>query len=111
MELLGRITRIRNFIDRVAMKYIINPLDEQETGDMIRFRLRSAGLAHGKECFAPEAVRAIYHFTQGYPRKIALLCHNALEALVMHDGHVVDESLIEELIHDESRWVHEAAPA
>ena len=111
MELLGRITRIRNFIDRVAMKYIINPLDEQETGDMIRFRLRSAGLAPGKECFAPEAVRAIYRFTQGYPRKIALLCHNALEALVMHDGHVVDESLIEELIRDESRWVHEAAPA
>ena len=32
MELLGRITRIRNFIDRAAMKYIINPLDEPETG-------------------------------------------------------------------------------
>ena len=109
MELLGRITRIRNFIDRVALKYIINPLDEQETGQMIQFRLRSAGLLEDHTLFTPEATRAIYRFTQGYPRKIALVCHNALEALVMYDKHVVDATLIQELIRDESRWVHEVA--
>jgi len=109
MELLGRITRIRNFIDRVALKYIINPLDEQETGQMIQFRLRSAGLSEDQTLFTPEATRAIYRFTQGYPRKIALVCHNALEALVMYDKHAVDATLIQELIRDESRWVHEVA--
>ena len=111
MELLGRITRIRNFIDRVAMKYIINPLDEQETGEMMTFRLRSAGLSEGQTLFTPEAVRAVYRFTQGYPRKISLICHNALEALVMHERHLIDETMVQELIRDESRWVHEAAPA
>lgn len=109
MELLGRITRIRNFMDRVALKYIVNPLDEEETGEMIRFRLRSAGLSKDQTFFSPEAIRAIYRFTQGYPRKISLVCHNALEALVMHDARVVDAPLIEELIRDESRWVHEVA--
>jgi len=109
MELLGRITRIRNFIDRVALKYIINPLDEQETGQMIEFRLRSAGLAEDQALFTPEAIRAIFRFTQGYPRKIALLCHNALETLVMHDKRMVDAALIQEMIRDESRWVHEVA--
>ena len=109
MELFGRIRRIRNFIGRVALKYIINPLSEQETAEMIQFRLRSAGLSGEHALFAPEAIAAIHRFTQGYPRQIALVCHNALEALVIHDKHVVGTVLVEELIRDESRWVHEAA--
>ena len=109
MELLSRIGRVRNFIDRVALKYLINPLSEEETADMIRFRLRSAGLPEGRELFSREAITAIQQFTQGYPRRIALLCHNALEALVMHERPRVDDGLIEELIRDESHWVSEAA--
>jgi general secretion pathway protein A len=107
MELFPRIKRIRNFIDRVALKYIINPLDEQETAELIRFRLTQAGLSDGRQVFAPEAIRAVHQFTQGYPRKISMLCHNALEALVMHEREMVDEVLIQELIHDESRWTQE----
>ncbi len=110
MELLSRLTRIKNFIDRAALKYIINPLSEEETAQMIWFRLRSAGLPEGRTLFNPEAVRAIHRFTQGYPRKIALVCHNALEALVMHEKPVVDETIIQEMIHDESRWLCEALP-
>ncbi|PIQ84113.1 MAG: transposase [Candidatus Omnitrophica bacterium CG11_big_fil_rev_8_21_14_0_20_63_9] len=109
MELLGRIRRIKNFVDRVALKYIINPLSEEETAQMIRFRLRSAGLAGDAALFTPEAVRAVHRFTQGYPRQISLLCHNALESLVIHDRPVVDEPMVEELIRDESRWVYEPA--
>ena len=107
MELLGRIRRIRNFIDRVALKYIINPLDEAETGEMIQFRLLSAGLPEDRTLFTPGAIQAIYRFTQGYPRKIALVCHNALETLVMHEQSLIDEPLITALLHDESRWLHE----
>lgn len=109
MELLNRVRRIKNFIDRAALKYIINPLSEEETAAMIGFRLRSAGFAGQEPLFLPEAVRAIQRFTQGYPRQIALLCHNALEALVMHDKTVVDEALIGGLVRDESRWLAEAA--
>lgn len=109
MEFLGRIRRIRNLIDRAALKYIINPLSEPETAQMIQFRLQSAGLPAGRALFSPEAIRAIHRFTQGYPRRIALVCHNALEALVMHEQSIVEEGLIQELIRDESRWLDEAA--
>jgi general secretion pathway protein A len=109
MELLNRVRRIKNFIDRAALKYIINPLSEEETAEMIRFRLRSAGYASEQPLFTSEAVRAIHRFTQGYPRQIALLCHNALETLVMHDRHIVDDTLIGDLVHHESRWLAEAA--
>ncbi len=43
VELLPRIRRIRNFMDRIALKYLINPLDESETKQMIEFRLKQAG--------------------------------------------------------------------
>ena len=68
MELLPRIKRIKNFLDRAALKYLINPLDEQETAAMIQFRLAQAGLADGRTLFSPEALAAVYRFTQGYPR-------------------------------------------
>lgn len=111
MELMPRVKRITNFIDRAALKYLINPLDEQEMAELIRFRLEQAGLSDGRQMFSPEAVSAIYRFTQGYPRKISMLCHNALEALVMREQAVVDEVLIQELVSDESRWLasHPAA--
>jgi general secretion pathway protein A len=108
MELLGRIRRIRNFMDRVALRYIINPLSEDETAEMIRFRLLSAGLRPGQQLFTPGAITAIHQHTQGYPRKISLVCHNALEALVMYERRHVDDTLVQELTRDESGWPVEA---
>ncbi|MBI3997140.1 MAG: AAA family ATPase [Candidatus Omnitrophica bacterium] len=109
MELMGRIRRIKNFIDRVALKYIINPLSEEETAQMIQFRLESAGWSQAQRLFTPEAIQAVHRFTQGYPRQIALVCHNALEALVIHEKSLIDDALVQELIRDESRWTCEAA--
>lgn len=109
MELMPRVKRIRNFIDRAVLKYIINPLNEQETAELIRFRLEQAGLAEGRMLFSSEAIRAIYRLTQGYPRKISMLCHDILETVVMREQPMAERALIEELRFDESRWVE--APA
>lgn len=94
VELLPRIKKIRNFIDRVCLKYTINPLDENETKEMINFRLRQAGYSWQKGLFTDEAIKLIYSNTQGYPRKISLLCHDALEAVVMKEGLTVDAEII-----------------
>jgi general secretion pathway protein A len=98
VELLPRLKRIRNFMDRVALKYTINPLDESETREMIDFRLRQAGYRFQKNLFSDEAIKLIYQQTQGYPRKIAMLCHDALETALMKDSLVVDEEIIKYLI-------------
>ncbi len=102
MELLPRIKKVKNFYDRIALKYIINPLDEEETKEMIEFRLTEAGLGPGKKIFTDEAIERIFEYTQGYPRKMSIICHNALEALVMHDKSVVDASLAAKIIDRES---------
>lgn len=101
MEILPRIRRIKNFYDRIILKYIINPLDENETREMIDFRLRQAGLDSGVQLFTEGALKLIYEKSLGYPRKISIFCHNALEALVMHDKKTVDEGLITKVIEQE----------
>lgn len=101
IELLPRIKRIRNFMDRIALKYTINPLDERETKGMIEFRLRQAGLREENSLFSDEAIKLIYQYSQGYPRKIAMLCHDCLEAIVMQDAPVVNAEIISSLIAQE----------
>lgn len=97
VELLPRLTRVRNFMDRVALKYTINPLDELETRQMIEFRLKQAGYLRREALFSDEAARLIYQYTQGYPRRIAMLCHDALEAAVMKEVALIDAGLIRKL--------------
>ncbi len=102
VELLPRVKRIRNFMDRVALKYTINPLDESETRELIEFRLKKAGYNGSPFIFTPEAIRLIYQHTQGYPRRIAMLCHDALETAVMNDRFEVDEQTVANLTKEEA---------
>jgi general secretion pathway protein A len=103
VELLPRIKRIRNFMDRVALKYTINPLDETETKEMIEFRLKQAGYTQPNNLFTDEAITLIYQFTQGYPRRISMLSHDALETIVMKERSLVDAEIIGELITQEAK--------
>lgn len=104
LELLPRIKKIRNFMDRVSLKYILNPLDEYETGQMIQYRLKQAGYGSEKHLFNFEAVRKVFEFTQGYPRRIARICHNAMEQLIMDDREVVTAEVIDKVIANEEIW-------
>jgi len=97
-ELLNRIKKIRNFSDRIALKYTINPIDEDETKELINFRLRQAGRNNHQSLFTDEATKLIYRQTQGYPRRIAMICHDALETLIMKEKPIVDEEIIKGLI-------------
>ncbi len=101
LELLPHIREIKNLWDRISLKYVLNPLDEQETKEMIEFRLRAAGYNSSLPFFTDEAIAEIYHYTQGYPRRIAMLCHNTLKLLVMESKSIVDREVIQNLISRE----------
>jgi len=98
VELLPRMRKIRNFMDRIALKYLINPLDETETKQMIEFRLKQAGYSGPAALFTDDAVKLIYEYTQGYPRKIALLCHDCVEKLIMDEKKLVERDLVQLVI-------------
>jgi general secretion pathway protein A len=100
MELLPRISRISNFWDRIALKYVLNPLAEEEVRELIHYRVRQAGFTgpDGSSLFTPGAIREIWDRSQGYPRRLTMLCHNCLEALVMLEKRIVDEDVVRDVI-------------
>ncbi|MDO8661663.1 MAG: AAA family ATPase [Candidatus Omnitrophota bacterium] len=98
MELLPRIKEIKNFFDRIVLKYVINPLDEKETRDMINYRLRASGFNSELKLFTDEAISEIHRYSQGYPRRINLVCHNALRSLITSNKTVIDATLVRDLI-------------
>ena len=106
MELLPRIKKMENFWDRISLKYVIEPLDKQEIKEMIDFRLSRAG-CNGSQAFLFEdkAIDEIYNYSKGYPRKITMLCHDALEMLVVESGKFIDRDLICKLIERETKLV------
>jgi len=98
MELLPRIREMKNLWDRISLKSVIDPLDEADTEAMIAFRLRKAGYASRRNLFTADAIREIYRHTQGSPRRITTLCHDALERVVISDKDEVDAAMIRGLI-------------
>ena len=101
LELLPKIREIKNLMDRISLKYIINPLDEKESQEMVEFRIQQAGYNGAVPLFTEDAIKEIHRLTQGYPRRISMLCHNALKSLVMENKPVVDGRIIRDLISHE----------
>jgi general secretion pathway protein A len=94
MEFSDRVKGVENFLDRVNMKYIFQPLNEVDTKKMIEFRLRIAGLNSGRSLFTDDAYMAIYGETLGYPRKIINLCHHALLTMMIKEKKIIDGEVI-----------------
>jgi general secretion pathway protein A len=106
LELHSKIMNMLNFFDRISFKYTLNPLNFDETKEMIEFRIRQAGYKANMHLFLDEAIREIYQYTRGYPRQITMLCYKALKALVLNKRIAVDAEFIEKIIQDEvkSGW-------
>lgn len=103
VELLPLLTQTENLMDRVSLKYALGPFSEQETREMIEFRLRQAGYNSRERLFQDEAFRMIQEHTKGYPRRISMLCHKALKDLVMRNKPVVDTEIIRDIINSEAK--------
>ena len=102
-ELHAKIINIPNFFDRISFIYTLNPFSLKETEEMIDFRIRKAGYQSRMHLFLRDAVAEIHRATQGYPRRITMLCHKALKELVMRNKSVVSAGIIEEIVQNEMR--------
>ena len=106
MELLPHLSEAKNFMDRISLMYKIKPFSMDDTKEMIQFRLRQAGYQGRERLFTEEVIEEIYKYTEGYPRRIGMLCHKALKLLVMENKSIVDNEILRELINYDSgsRW-------
>ncbi len=79
---------------RLTLNYNIEPLGLVETAGYIEFRLKVAGT--DEALFTPGAVREIYAQSQGFPRRINVLCDHALLTGYVQDCRLIDERIISE---------------
>lgn len=97
-ELVRRLAtqpRLRALNQRIAVSYQIQPLAEEEIAAYIEHRLRVAG-SNGVPQFTPDAITAIANLSQGFPRRINLLCDHALLAGFVRESLIITSSLIQE---------------
>ena len=109
LELHSKIIEIPNFMDRISFKYTLNPLSLSETREMIQFRIKQANYCSHARLFQDDAIEMIHRISQGYPRKITMLCHRALKQLVMKRKWAVDEEVVGEIVSEDMRagWLNQ----
>jgi len=113
---------LRQFAQRISVSHRVEPLDESETAEYVRHRLRVAG--GDPRIFHKNALRLIHRNSGGIPRIINTLCDQALvygyadgkrqiDALLIADiaRDRIDTGLYGEVVHDLSSLAEAATEA
>lgn len=90
---------LRQLGQRVAVRARLQPLGADETAAYVRHRLRVAG-ASDVDLFSSAALATVWRRTAGLPRLINILCEQALVNAFGANKKRVDESLVDEAVHD-----------
>lgn len=94
LDFIQKLQRNANFEDRIATSYMLNPLNEEGTIQMILHRLSRSGWDGRKPFFTREAFREIYLATRGYPRRVTNLCHSCLIEMLRTEKPIIDAALV-----------------
>ncbi|MCA9320584.1 MAG: AAA family ATPase [Planctomycetes bacterium] len=78
---------------RIAMRYHLEALDENEMLRYIQHRMRTAGPHHAVR-FSSRAVHLVYRYTRGVPRLVNLICDRALLTAFTEETHKITSEII-----------------
>lgn len=90
---------LRQLRQRIAVWATIHPLSKQESFDYITHRLVQAGLT-GKPIFHKNALKLIVNQAAGIPRRLNILCDNALLTGLGHRQNPISDKIAREVIAD-----------
>jgi len=97
-ELRDMIRGYKQLDQRIALRYHLNPLSEEETANYIRFRLQKAG---GRDDpFLEKAYQAIFDYSGGIPRKINNACDLSLLIGFSMKVKEIDADLVQKVVKD-----------
>ena len=86
------------FWQRIVMKYHLSGLLQKELLNYLEHHLKLAGIE--RKIFEPSAVEAIFQATNGIPRKVNILAHYTLNAVVLGVGSSANSEHVHQA-HDE----------
>ncbi len=78
-ELVGRLKKpeLRQLDQRISARGVLSPLDPREALKYVDYRLRAQG-GESARIFEPGALERLIEHSDGIPRRINVLCHNAM---------------------------------
>jgi type II secretory pathway predicted ATPase ExeA len=97
-ELREKINQFKQFKQRLAIKYHLNPLNEQDAEKYIVHRLEVAEAR--RKIFTPKAMRLTWEKSEGIPRVINNICDMSLLVGFTKKLHKIDRGLIAEVASD-----------
>ncbi|MEM7254299.1 MAG: AAA family ATPase, partial [Pseudomonadota bacterium] len=92
---------MRQFAQRIAVDYHLEPLDREDTAQYVYHRLQVAGAA--EPIFSRDAIDEIYKVSKGVPRLINLICDTALVYAFGAQLDAISVELVKEVLDDKGR--------
>lgn len=84
---------LRQLNERITVRHDLQPLSPQDVRNYIEYRLKIAG-GPGSISFTAGALRHIYSFTEGIPRRINALCDRALLIAYTKNSSKIDRKTV-----------------
>ena len=97
-ELRERVNTIPQLKQRMAVRYHLDALSEEETKQYILHRLKVAG--RDQPAFRDEAVHLVYEHTKGLPREINTIGDMSLFSGFAKKATLIDEAIVRDVIKD-----------
>jgi general secretion pathway protein A len=95
-ELRNKLRIKKPLRSRIATRSTIEPLDLQDTRDMINFRVMVAGRT--EPLFTEDAIQMIYDYSHGMPRDICAVGLNVLPLALLRNQRVIDQELTRQAV-------------
>ena len=90
---------LRQLDQRIAVRFHINELSRAEMDQYIMHRLQVAG-AHNGIAFTRYALKLVYQYSGGLPRRVNLLCDRALMTAFVHETRRITGSIVRQSARD-----------
>ena len=100
-ELKSMVQKIPQLDQRISVRYHLKRFNLQEVAKYIYYRLRVAG--RDEPIFGEDAIRAIFEYSNGTPRKINNICDLSLVIGFGQKVQTINAELINGIIESESR--------
>ena len=97
-ELKERVEAIPQLHQRMAVRYHLMALDDRETREYVKHRLKVAGAS--KKVFSDETIKLIYEASQGIPRRINNICDMCLLAGFGARLEIIESQVVNDVIND-----------
>ena len=97
-ELRDKVSHLKQFEQRIALRYHLNNLSNEETNGYIAYRCRIAGAE--REIFTPDACHLVNFRTGGIPRIINTVCDTALLVGMNKNANEIDTAIVEGVLKD-----------